>query len=177
MGISSVTSEALQLKLRQLLPSQQGFGTDLSASDTIIPIIDLTSAAEGSDVPQYLQQALSFGSQTSFNVTNTTTALANTAGFYRVVGTAYGTASVGDDTTANFSLTDGASSKVAWQLDVVNAGSIENAFVTYDLVFFLTSGETLNAISGHTTMNLTGSIRQVADSNGTLVQPSGFTPQ
>ena len=48
MGISSVTSEALQLKLRQLLPSQQGFGTDLTASNTIVPVIDLTAAAEGS---------------------------------------------------------------------------------------------------------------------------------
>jgi hypothetical protein len=57
MSISTVTSEALQLKLRQLLPSQQGFGTDLSASDTIIPIIDLTAAAEGSDVPEFLQRA------------------------------------------------------------------------------------------------------------------------
>ncbi len=66
MGFSSVTSEALQLKLRQLLPSQQGFGTDLSASDTIVPIIDLTAAAEGSDVSESLQQALNFGGATVF---------------------------------------------------------------------------------------------------------------
>ena len=50
MSISTVTSEALQLKLRQLLPSQQGFGTDLSASDTIIPVIDLTRAADRKQV-------------------------------------------------------------------------------------------------------------------------------
>ena len=66
MSISSVTSEALQLKLRQLLPSQQGFGTDLSASDTIIPVIDLTQAAEGSGLPSYLQTALAFSSITPF---------------------------------------------------------------------------------------------------------------
>jgi hypothetical protein len=177
MSISTVTSEALQLKLRQLLPSQQGFGTDLSASDTIIPIIDLTSAAEGSDVPQYLQQALAFGSQTSFNVVNATAALANTPGFYRVVGSAYGTASSGDNCVANFTLTDGSSSKVAWQLDIFAQGSIENAYLSFDLVFFLTAGETLQAISGYTGMNITGSVRQVADSNGTLVQPTGFDPQ
>ena len=87
MSISTVTSEALQLKLRQLLPSQQGFGTDLSASDTIIPIIDLTQAAEGSDVPQNLQTALAFGSQTVFNTNNATDQIANTTGFYRIVGT------------------------------------------------------------------------------------------
>ena len=80
MSISTVTSEALQLKLRQLLPSQQGFGTDLSASDTIIPVIDLTSAAEGSDVNETLQSALAFGSQTVFAVANTNADQANSPG-------------------------------------------------------------------------------------------------
>ena len=88
MSISSVTSESLQLKLRQLLPSQQGFGTDLSASDTIIPVIDLTAAAEGSDVPIDLQQAIAFGSQTAFSAINATVVIANTAGFYRIMGAA-----------------------------------------------------------------------------------------
>ena len=81
MSISSVTSEALQLKLRQLLPSQQGFGTDLSASDTIVPIIDLTEAAEGSEVPEFLQTALAYGSQTPFDATNTTTTIVH----YRIL--------------------------------------------------------------------------------------------
>ena len=177
MTISTVTSEALQLKLRQLLPSQQGFGTDLSASDTIIPIIDLTSAAEGSDVPEYLQTALAFGSQTSFNVVNATTTIANSPGFYRVVGTAYVTADGGGNTVCNFTLNDGATTKVAWQLDIYNSGSVENCFAPFDLVFYLQAGESLEAISGHITGVITGSIRQVADNNGTLVQPSGFTPQ
>jgi len=82
MTISSVTSEALQLKLRQLLPSQQGFGSDLSASDTIIPIIDLTSAAEGSDVSESLQQALAFNSITIFSETNSSSTIISITGFY-----------------------------------------------------------------------------------------------
>ena len=76
MSISTVTSEALQLKLRQLLPSQQGFSTDLSASDTIIPIIDLTGAAEGSDVPTMLQTALGIGA-THDQVSGGTTTIVN----------------------------------------------------------------------------------------------------
>ena len=86
MSISSVTSEALQLKLRQLLPSQQGFGTDLSASDTIIPIVDLTASAEGSDVRPDLQNAIAFGSQTAFSANNNTDVIANSPGFYRIFG-------------------------------------------------------------------------------------------
>ena len=68
------------------MPSQQGFGTDLSASDTIIPIIDLTASAEGSDVRQDLQTSIAFGNATVVSVINTTTTIANTAGFYRLVG-------------------------------------------------------------------------------------------
>ena len=90
MTISSVTSEALQLKLRQLLPSQQGFGTDLSASDTIIPIIDLTASAEGSDVRSDLQEALAFGSVTAFSTRNTTTTVVSNTGFFRIFGVSSG---------------------------------------------------------------------------------------
>jgi len=176
MSTSTVTSEALQLKLRQLLPSQQGFGTDLSASDTIIPIIDLTKAAEGSDVGENLQTAIAFGSQTSFRANNSTVALANTAGFYRVVGTASG-----DNSGANYKLsldmTDGASNKIVWALEVTSTGTILNFDSDFDLTFFLATGITLNAVSGNTDGVIIGSIRQIADVNGSLVQPAGFTPQ
>ena len=84
--ITSVTSEALQAQLRNLLPSQEGFGTDLMAQNVIVPIIDLTRAAEGSSVPQNLQTSLAFGSQTAFSANNSTVVIANTAGFYRVNG-------------------------------------------------------------------------------------------
>jgi hypothetical protein len=176
MSTSTVTSEALQLKLRQLLPSQQGFGTDLSASDTIIPIIDLTKAAEGSDVGENLQTAIAFGSQTSFRANNSTAALANTAGFYRVVGTASG-----DNSGANYKLsldmTDGATNKIVWSLEVTATASLVSYNEDFDLTFFLATGITLNAVSGNTDGVIIGSIRQIADINGTLVQPSGFTPQ
>jgi len=83
MSISTVTSEALQLKLRQLLPSQQGFGTDLSASDTIIPVIDLTAAAEGSDVPEFLQTAFGIGNGSLFHNTADTQTVINNTGFWK----------------------------------------------------------------------------------------------
>ena len=83
MSISSVTSEGLQQKLRQLLPSQQGFGTDLSASDTIIPVVDLTRAAEGSDTPQFLQTAWDFATSLTTQTGAGNTTAINTTGFYK----------------------------------------------------------------------------------------------
>ena len=64
-----INSQELEDKIRQLLPSQGGAGAgfDLSASTQIIPVIDVTESAEGSDVRADLQTALSFNSSTAFN--------------------------------------------------------------------------------------------------------------
>ena len=85
--IITVNSEALQTQIRDLLPSQNGFGSELQASNVITPIIDLTRSAEGSGLPTVLQNALSFGSNTNFIAQNATVNLATSPGFYRVVGT------------------------------------------------------------------------------------------
>jgi len=73
--ITSVTSEQLQVKIRDLLPSQEGFGTDLMAQNVIVPIIDLTAAAQGTSTPESLAQAINFGGATTFSVVNTTTSI------------------------------------------------------------------------------------------------------
>jgi len=176
MSISSVTSEALQLKLRELLPSQQGFGTDLSASDTIIPVIDLTSAAEGSEVPEFLQTALAYGSQTAFDVSNTTTTIVNTTGFYRVIGTWTCANTLGGGGNVSFILTDGVTPKTVYKNE--NSGGSADARYsgTFDFNVFLAAGESLQAQADDTSCFIQGSTRQIADINGTLVQPVGFTP-
>jgi len=173
MSISSVTSEALQLKLRQLLPSQQGFGTDLSASDTIIPIIDLTSAAEGSDVGQNLQTAFSFASVNAFSAINGTDVVANTPGFWKI----YWVANLSDTNTtitAEFEISDGLSTKELLKIrrNANGAGSYVGEFV-----MFLNAGESISVISNDVSAALTGSAQQIADVNGTLVNPAGFSPQ
>ena len=176
MSISTVTSEALQLKLRQLLPSQQGFGTDLSASDTIIPIIDLTAAAEGSDVPENLQTALAFGSQTAFSAENSTAVIANTTGFYKIVGSS-SMKVAGSVQTNSLTMTDGSTTKTIWA-HKMNSGSSEsyqNLLIEY--VVFLAAGDSVSAVSSNAGNYVIGSARQIADVNGVLVNPVGFTPQ
>ena len=177
MALSSVTSEALQLKLRQLLPSQQGFGTDLSASDTIIPIIDLTAAAEGSDVPEYLQTALSFGSQTVYEVENATTTVADSPGFYRIFGTMMIKAN-SIVATGSIILNDGTSDKEIYGVDMNGfAAANDHSLHNYDFTVFLAVNDSLVVSSSNASISFKGSVRQTATVNGTLVQPSGFTPQ
>jgi len=173
MSISTVTSEALQLKLRQLLPSQQGFGTDLTAQDTIVPIIDLTAAAEGSDVPEDLQQALDSSTNTEI-FSNTTRTIVNNTGFFRVSGTI--TLFSNASAAAKLEIFDGSAANVIFNVN--NVGSEGNtAFSIPTFFVFLRAGDILRGVSpnGSTPMSIT--TRQVADINGTLVQPTGFTPQ
>lgn len=174
--ITTVTSELLQLKIRQLLPSQDGFGADLAAQNVIVPIVDLTEAAEGSDVPQYLQTALAHGSQTAFNVNNATTTLITTAGFFRIIGNYTLDCNGVSDPSVNFSITDGTTSKKIWEQQVSSSLATNNTFGAFDFTIFLRAGDSLTGFSSNKAY-LAGSHRQVAEENGTLVNPSGFTPQ
>jgi hypothetical protein len=177
MSISTVTSEALQLKLRQLLPSQQGFGTDLSASDTIIPVIDLTRAAEGSDVSEYLQTALAFGSVTNFKAANGTDVIANTAGFYRIFGAVSTIAGPAPGLSGKIQMSDGTSTKDIYEIAETYTGTSGWNAINFDFTVFLASGESISAISSVDRVIIAGCSRQVADVNGELTNPVGFTPQ
>ena len=174
--ITSVTSESLQAQIRNLLPSQEGFGTDLMAQNVIVPVIDLTSAAEGSTVGQNLQTAMAFGSQTAFSANNSTAVIANTAGFWQI--TAALSMQVSASQSVAFTMSNGLSSKTIWELIINNtSGSFDiwnNDSV--DFVVFLASGESISAVASNRAY-VQGSARQIATVNGDLVNPSGFNPQ
>jgi len=175
--ITSVTSETLQQQIRNLLPSQEGFGFDLMAQNVIVPIVDLTSAAEGSTVPQNLQTAFAFGSQTPFDVSNTSTDIINNTGFYRVFGAINCRTLTSGTQIAKFDMSNGLSTKslVIYTFAATNTESHDTEL--YDFVVFLKAGETFAAVSDSSTCSLQGSTRQIADVNGVLVNPSGFSPQ
>lgn len=172
--IITVNSDALETQIRDLLPSQNGFGSELQASNVITPIIDLTAAAEGSGLPEYMQTALSFGSQTAFEVTNTTTTLTSNPGFYRLTGTASIRSVSGADTIADFNMTDGVSTKDIYKIRIDNPSTVIAVAVPFDFTVFVGAGITLSATVSSDDGFLCGSFRQVADSTGTLVQPVGF---
>jgi len=175
--ITSITSEALQSQIRTLLPSQEGFGTDLMAQNVIVPIIDLTSAAEGSTVPQNLQTALAFGSQTAFEAAASTATIANTAGFWQI-GAGVSLYMAGAALSAvDFDITDGISTKQLFSYSTVNNANTQgfNSF-NVNMIVFLRSGDSIS-VTATSNAECAGSVRQIADVNGTLINPSGFNPQ
>ena len=158
-----IKSQPLEDKINQLLPSQGGFqaGVDLSASTTVIPIVDLTETAEGSAVRQDLQTAISFKDNTAFAIAGTTTTIVNTTGYYRI----FGVSSARGDYQNNFILNDGATTKKVW-------GHWSEGNVEFDFIVFLSAGDSIQGESTNASSFLNGSSKQIADINGNLTDPT-----
>lgn len=167
-----IKSTTLEDKINQLLPSQggQGAGIDLSASTTIIPIIDLTESAEGSNQRQDLQTALSFGTTTAFDITNTTTTIVNTTGFFRVFGVnSMDKESGAVDRLIQFVLNDGTTDKIIYKIDADYGSATNNSFVPFDFVIYLTAGHSFKILAQTAFCRSAGATRQIADLQGNLI--------
>ena len=171
--IITVNSESLQTLVRDLLPSQNGFGSELQATNVITPIIDLTATAEGSTLRSDLQTAIAFGSQTAFDSNNSTVAVANSPGFYRLIGVS-AMKVAGTNKINSLQMTDGLSTKIVWAMNMTSGTSESYQTENVDLTFWLDVGITLNVVTDGSANHFQGSIRQIADSSGTFVSPSGF---
>ena len=175
--IKSITSEALEAAYRALTPSQSGFTQDLQASNTIIPVLDLTASAEGTTTPISMQQALAFGSQTAFNVNNGSTNIITNPGFYRIVAGIMVKGASAAAQGGGIDMTDGLSTKRVWGLNENAGGTADPSYsFNLDVIVFNASGIT-TSIQASANAYFVGSVRQIANSNGELVNPSGFTPQ
>lgn len=170
----TIKSQAIEDKINQLLPSQGGYqaGVDFSASTMVIPIVDLTESAEGSDVRADLQTAFSHNSITANFVDNSTTeTLVTTTGYFRVFGNGFCNDASGSDQLFKIFLNDGSTDKNVFvvQIDRTASGSHLNA--NFDFVVFLSAGDSLKATA---TSQASGNVttRQIADINGNLINPT-----
>ena len=165
-----INSSAIEQKINQLLPSQGGFGAgiDFSASTMVIPVVDLTETAEGSQVRQDLQTALSYNDITSFDVENTTTTILNTTGWYRVFGTWTINSSVaGQDHSVNFTLGNGVANKIIYEHRML-ANTEKSLSGSYDFLIFMAAGNEFKGFSQRLDCHLIGCTKQVADLAGNL---------
>lgn len=170
----TITSESLEAAYRALTPSQDGFTEDLMATNTIVPVLDLTADAQGTSTPQFLQTAWDFS--TGFNkhqAASASTIISNT-GFWQVDSVV----SINDASTADhfYAITDGLTVTKVWQISggLGSGGEIvlENKFIV-----FLRAGDSFTVTGANTNFIANTWYRQVATINGTLVNPLGFTPQ
>ena len=159
----TIKSQDIEDKINQLLPSQGGFqpGVDFSASTMVIPIVDLTETAEGSSLRQDLQSSFSLVNITHNRVSNTTTTLVNTTGYFRVYGVMEAASS-----TCRISITDGITSKNVLARDSSTTNTVE-----FDFIVKLEAGDSLTAFTGGTAGTINVTTRQIADIQGNLINP------
>lgn len=163
-----IKSPDLQEKVDQLLPSQGGLGAgfDLSASTQIVPIVDLTESAQGSQLRIDLQKAVDNATTETTAVNATVTAI-NTTGFYNV-NVAYALQSGGQGTIDIFDGTTAQNIRKYFCFSSTEALGADNfiVFLSAGLSMRITSSATGNFINTYT--------RQIADIAGNLTNPLNF---
>ncbi len=147
------------------------------AQNVIVPIIDLTSAAEGSSVPQNLQTAIDYATTATLRTTSGTTTVINNTGFWSVrLSTIHYIGGAGT-TTFTLDITDGTTPKTIWQFQDVDSGTGESTYIDLGVVF-LRAGDSLTmTLATSATARFELFTRQIADINGVLINPLGFNPQ
>ena len=168
----TIKSPEIEDKINQLLPSQGGFqpGVDFSASTMVIPIVDLTETAEGSSLRQDLQTAFSHNTATVFNVSNTTSTILNTTGYYKLICTVSQATSSSTNSTFAINITDGTTVK-ALIANTIFSTAQNGVLIPLEVIFKLEAGDSLTITSGSTRTFVRGSVRQIADVNGNLTNP------
>jgi len=174
--IISVNSEAIQAQVRTLLPSQNGFGSEMMASNVIIPTISVQEAALGATLRQDLQKALTFGDTSVFALANSTATLTSTAGFYRVTGTISLNPSASADANGSILVTRSGADSSLWSMNSALTGAQSQWTVSMDEIFFILPGDVLKATC-NSQAEWSGSYRQIADVTGTLTVPTGYVAE
>lgn len=176
---SRVTDEALEKKFRDSFKSQSGaeLVDDLFASGVIVPTIDFTSAVGGAGpIGQNLQTAWDFATGHTGPIALSTATLITNTGFWKVDLTITLAAGEGAGANAFIFIDDGATTKTIWRADTLSTGTAYSTSYGDDqFVVFLRSGDSLKATSSGSRAELNVWYRQIADINGNLVDPLGFT--
>tara|TARA_B100001939_G_scaffold335769_1_gene338107 strand:+ start:176 stop:694 length:519 start_codon:yes stop_codon:yes gene_type:complete len=167
----TIKSQPIEDKINQLLPSQGGFqpGVDFSASTMVVPIVDLTETAEGSNVRQDLQTAFSHTASSFDSVTNSTSTIINTTGYYRLIGNS--TATYNGTNSGKIEISDGTTAKIIWNQLAYNVPTKDDVqTITFDLVILLKAGDSC-IVTATANAQINVAHRQIADINGNLVDP------
>ena len=179
MASKPLRSEALEATYRRLFPAQAGFEieTDLLGSDTVVPIIDMTPAAEGTQLATQLQQSLDFTSNSQV-FGNTTVTLQSTPGFYLVRVNAYIDPSIASVLGTIF-IDDGTSQTAVYTPGTTpgTGASLTEYLTPTSFIVFLRPGDDLKGSTTDASMVFSVVTRQVADLYGNLTTPLGFSFQ
>jgi hypothetical protein len=167
-----INNQTLQSKIDQLLPSQggAGAGVDLSASTQIIPIVDLTESAEGSNLREDLQKALTIQTTSATASNATTTAITNT-GYWLIYANVVARLTTVTQLCQGF-IDDGTTQTDVFRLTVPIDGSSQGGIsLNREFVIKLSAGEEFKIKTPNANSHITISARQIADLAQNLINP------
>lgn len=168
--------EAIEEDLNSNFPSQGQGNPPLyySLSEVVVPTYSINDVSAGSTLPTNLQTAWDFS--TGFAKVNNAagTSLITNPGFWQIDLTA--TVNYGGSPQDMFIFLDsGITTKKIWQLSTPNTLQAGNSVTDGQFVVFIKSGETLRATANANSLFFNIWYRQIAEPNGTLVNPLGFS--
>lgn len=170
-----LTDETLEKRFRDTFRSQGGaeLVDDLYASGVIVPVVDFTSAAEGSALRPDLQTSWDFASGQTIT-SNTTSVLISTPGFWKVQFAIQMDLQQGSNADAEYFLSDGLTTRLIWNIRARNSTGTFVEPIVDQFVVYLRSGDTFSARADTNEIFMSTTYRQIADVSGDLTQPSGF---
>jgi len=131
-----------------------------------------STVAEGSVLAPDLQTAWDFSTGTQTVSTATTVTIISNPGFWKLNLIA---AFQMNNDTLSASISDGLSTKQIWKVSTPSIGAVVAAEDNQDFVVFLRAGDSVSISSNSSNAKLSAFWRQIADVNGNLVNPLGFT--
>ena len=171
--------EAIEEDLNTNFPSQGQGNPPLyySLSEVVVPTYSINSVAEGSGLPENLQTAWDFSTGSLQIKSNSNQTIISNPGFWLVDLNYTGYATVGATVTAQMNIFDGVTSKPIWAASSLNDSSIEaDISVEQKFVVFLRAGDSLRGKCQYSNFDVIDTwYRQIADVNGNLVNPLGFS--
>jgi hypothetical protein len=169
-------SEDFQRAFRNQFPSQTSTGRDLHVSDVVIPVVDMSPVASGASLPLDLRFCRNRNT-TSVNTSTTIgfTDIITTTGFW---GVNINISGYGGQTIIEHQLNGGGTTTSISKINVQQTTG--DAFIQLEsFVVFVKPGDALQYAYTENGTNGTfaGYYTQLADVNGNLISPNGYSPQ
>jgi len=171
-------SEDFQRAFRNQFPSQTSTGRDLHVSDIVIPVVDFTPTASGASLPLNLRFATNNNVSNTSATSDTTADLITGTGFYNVYYSFAARAADSDLIIRFKEIATGNLQQARNRVNLLTANDY-NTF-TDEFQVFIPAGYILEyafaiATSGVARIDLYH--YQIADVNGNLTDPFGYSPQ
>ena len=171
-------SEDFQRAFRNQFPSQVSSGRDLHVSDVVVPVVDFTPTASGASLPLNLRFAINNNVAKVTAESSATADFITTTGFYKVY---FSFISQNDSSDLSFLLTEIATGTNK-SIYTVRSGAASGQSESYneEFIIFIPAGfvvkysfsEGTGATARADMFNF-----QIADVNGNLTNPFGYSPQ